>query len=25
LTLSRCANPQGRQPTTVGSETGVKS
>ncbi len=25
LTLSWCANPQGRQPTTVGSETGVKS
>ena len=25
LTLSRCANPQGRHPTTVGSETGVKS
>jgi hypothetical protein len=25
LTLSRCANPQGAQPTTVGSATGVKS
>ncbi len=24
-TLSRCANPQGRQPTTVGLATGVKS
>ncbi len=24
-TLSRCANPQGRQPPTVGSATGVKS
>ena len=24
-TRSRCANPQGRQPTTVGSATGVKS
>jgi hypothetical protein len=24
-TLSRCANPQGTQPTTVGSATGVKS
>jgi hypothetical protein len=24
-TLSRCANPKGTQPTTVGSATGVKS
>ncbi len=24
-TLSRCVNPQGTQPTTVGLETGVKS
>ncbi len=25
FTLRRCANPQGRQPATVGSATGVKS
>ena len=25
FTLSRCANPQGMQPTTVGSMTGAKS
>jgi len=25
LTLSRCANPQGTQPPTVRSATGVKS
>ena len=25
FTRRRCANPQGRQPTTVGSATGVKS
>jgi hypothetical protein len=25
FTLSRCLNPKGREPTTVGSATGVKS
>jgi hypothetical protein len=25
FTLRRCANPQGKQPATVGSATGVKS